>query len=206
MSVLVGKDTKLIVQGITGSAGTFHAKQMREYGTNVVGGVTPGKGGLVHEGFTVFDTVADAVAQDGRQRDRHLRAAAGRRRRDPRGRAGRHRRDRLHHRGHPDARHGEGEARARRLPGRDADRPQLPRRDHAGRVQDRHHARLHPQAGQGRRRVALGHADLRGRAPAHDARPRPVDRHRHRRRSGQGHRLRRRASTLFERDPQTTRC
>jgi succinyl-CoA synthetase alpha subunit len=65
MSVLVGKDTKLIVQGITGSAGTFHAKQMREYGTNVVGGVTPGKGGVVHEGFTVFDTVAEAVKKTG---------------------------------------------------------------------------------------------------------------------------------------------
>jgi succinyl-CoA synthetase alpha subunit len=65
MSVLVGKQTKLIVQGLTGSAGTFHAKQMREYGTNVVGGVTPGKGGTVHEGFPVFDTVADAVKKTG---------------------------------------------------------------------------------------------------------------------------------------------
>ena len=65
MGVLVGKDTKLIVQGITGSAGAFHAKQMREYGTDVVGGVTPGKGGLVHEGFAVFDTVADAVKKTG---------------------------------------------------------------------------------------------------------------------------------------------
>jgi len=65
MSVLVGKETKLIVQGITGSAGTFHAKQMREYGTNVVGGVTPGKGGAVHEGFAVFDTVAEAVKKTG---------------------------------------------------------------------------------------------------------------------------------------------
>src|ERR1700690_1834152 len=65
MSVLVGKETKLIVQGITGSAGTFHAKQMREYGTDVVGGVTPGKGGLVHEGFAVFDTVAEAVKKTG---------------------------------------------------------------------------------------------------------------------------------------------
>jgi succinyl-CoA synthetase alpha subunit len=65
MSVLVGKNTKLIVQGLTGSAGTFHAKQMREYGTNVVGGVTPGKGGTVHEGFPVFDTVADAVRKTG---------------------------------------------------------------------------------------------------------------------------------------------
>ena len=65
MSVLVGKETKLIVQGITGSAGTFHAKQMREYGTNVVGGVTPGKGGVVHEGFAVFDTVEQAVKKTG---------------------------------------------------------------------------------------------------------------------------------------------
>jgi succinyl-CoA synthetase alpha subunit len=65
MSVLVGKDTKLIVQGITGSAGSFHAKQMREYGTDVVGGVTPGKGGSVHEGFAVFDTVAEAVKKTG---------------------------------------------------------------------------------------------------------------------------------------------
>jgi succinyl-CoA synthetase alpha subunit len=65
MSVLVNKSTKLIVQGLTGSAGTFHAKQMREYGTNVVGGVTPGKGGTTHEGFPVFDTVADAVKKTG---------------------------------------------------------------------------------------------------------------------------------------------
>jgi succinyl-CoA synthetase alpha subunit len=65
MSVLVGKNTKLIVQGITGSAGTFHAKQMREYGTTVVGGVTPGKGGQVHEGFPVFDTVSEAVKKTG---------------------------------------------------------------------------------------------------------------------------------------------
>jgi succinyl-CoA synthetase alpha subunit len=65
MSVLVGKNTKLIVQGLTGSAGTFHAKQMREYGTNVVGGVTPGKGGTTHEGFPVFDTVEEAVKKTG---------------------------------------------------------------------------------------------------------------------------------------------
>jgi succinyl-CoA synthetase alpha subunit len=65
MSILVNKNTKLIVQGLTGSAGTFHAKQMREYGTQVVGGVTPGKGGTVHEGFPVFDTVADAVKKTG---------------------------------------------------------------------------------------------------------------------------------------------
>jgi succinyl-CoA synthetase alpha subunit len=65
MSILVDKNTKVIVQGLTGSAGTFHAKQMREYGTQVVGGVTPGKGGTTHEGFPVFDTVAQAVAKTG---------------------------------------------------------------------------------------------------------------------------------------------
>ncbi|HJP91254.1 MAG TPA: succinate--CoA ligase subunit alpha [Pyrinomonadaceae bacterium] len=63
MSVLVDKSTRLIVQGITGKEGTFHTKQMVEYGTNVVGGVTPGKGGTTHEGIPVFNTVADAVKQ-----------------------------------------------------------------------------------------------------------------------------------------------
>ena len=57
MAVLVDKNTRLIVQGITGKEGTFHAKGCAEYGTNVVGGVTPGKGGTTHEGWPVFDTV-----------------------------------------------------------------------------------------------------------------------------------------------------
>jgi succinyl-CoA synthetase alpha subunit len=65
MSVLVGKETRLIVQGFTGSEGTFHAEQMIEYGTNVVGGVTPGKGGQKHLGKPVFNTVADAVEKEG---------------------------------------------------------------------------------------------------------------------------------------------
>lgn len=65
MSVLVDKNTKLVVQGITGKEGTFHTKQMVEYGTNVVGGVTPGKGGTTHEGIPVFNTVADAVKETG---------------------------------------------------------------------------------------------------------------------------------------------
>ena len=65
MAVLIDKNTRLIVQGITGREGTFHAKQAAAYGTQVVGGVTPGKGGTKHEGWLVFNTVADAVRETG---------------------------------------------------------------------------------------------------------------------------------------------
>lgn len=65
MAVLVDKNTRLIVQGITGSEGSYHAQQMIEYGTKVVGGVTPGKGGTMHLGVPVFNTVAEAVAETG---------------------------------------------------------------------------------------------------------------------------------------------
>lgn len=61
MAIWVNEDIRLLVQGITGAQGCFHAKGCRDYGTNVVGGVTPGRGGSVHEGFQVFDTVEDAV-------------------------------------------------------------------------------------------------------------------------------------------------
>src|SRR5258708_23129517 len=65
MSILVNEKTRLIVQGFTGREGTFHAQQMIEYGTNVVGGVTPGKGGTKHLERPVFNTVADAAKTTG---------------------------------------------------------------------------------------------------------------------------------------------
>jgi succinyl-CoA synthetase alpha subunit len=65
MAILANKQTRVVVQGLTGSAGTFHAKQMRDYGTAVVGGVTPGKGGTVYEGFPIYDTALQAVAATG---------------------------------------------------------------------------------------------------------------------------------------------
>ena len=65
MAVLIGTQTRLIVQGLTGREGTFHARQAAEYGTTVVGGVTPGKGGMTHEGFPIFNTVASAVRETG---------------------------------------------------------------------------------------------------------------------------------------------
>ncbi len=65
MSILLDKGTRVVVQGITGKAGSFHAAQMRSYGTQVVAGVTPGRGGTRWEGLPVFDTVAEAVAETG---------------------------------------------------------------------------------------------------------------------------------------------
>ena len=105
MAILVDKNTKVICQGITGSQGTFHTQQALAYGTQVVGGVTPGKGGTKHPDpkladVPIFDTVMEAQAEDRRHRHLHLRAAALRRRRHP----GSHRRrdpaDRVHHRRH----------------------------------------------------------------------------------------------------------
>src|SRR6201987_2935439 len=65
MSILVDKSTKVLVQGLTGKEGTFHAKACAEYGTKIVGGVTPGKGGTTHEGFPVFNTVQESVDKTG---------------------------------------------------------------------------------------------------------------------------------------------
>jgi len=65
MSVLVDRDTRVVVQGITGREGSFHAARCREYGTRVVGGISPGKGGTTHEGFPVWNSVREAVAAEG---------------------------------------------------------------------------------------------------------------------------------------------
>jgi succinyl-CoA synthetase alpha subunit len=65
VSILVGEKTRVLVQGITGGEGSFHAARMREYGTNLVAGVTPGKGGISHEGVPVFNTVSEAVRETG---------------------------------------------------------------------------------------------------------------------------------------------
>ena len=65
MAILVDESTKVVVQGLTGAAGSFHAQQMREYGTQLVAGVTPGKGGGRHEGIPLFDSVAEAVGETG---------------------------------------------------------------------------------------------------------------------------------------------
>ena len=65
MSVLINKDSKILCQGLTGRQGSFHAEQCMEYGTQIVAGVTPGRGGVEHLGVPVFDTVTEAVAETG---------------------------------------------------------------------------------------------------------------------------------------------
>ena len=116
MSILVNKNTKVICQGFTGKTGTFHTEQALAYTAPRWSAASrPGKGGRPDaiSDLPVFDTVAEAQGHDRRQRLGHLRAAALRRRRDPRGDRRRNPADRLHHRRHPGARHGQGQARAR---------------------------------------------------------------------------------------------
>ncbi len=159
MSVLVDKQTRLMVQGFTGKEGTFHAEQAIAYGSTVVGGVTPGKGGSKHLNLPVFDTVVQAVKETGANAtvifvpppyaaDAIMEAA--------------------------DAGVPLIVCITEGIPAIDmvktwaflqgkqvaADRSQLPGRDLARQVQNRHHARAHPQGRPCGRGIALGHADL----------------------------------------------
>jgi succinyl-CoA synthetase alpha subunit len=145
MSIWVNKDTKIIVQGLTGSEGRFHAEKCREYGAQIVAGVTPGKAGQDVDGVPVFNTVEDAVEKTGANCVGDLRAAAVRRGRHPRGGRRRPRAAVCITEGIP----ARDMVRVQRYSAGTADpphRPQLPRHHHPGRVQDRHHARQHPQA------------------------------------------------------------
>ena len=160
MSILVDKSTRLLVQGLTGREGTFHAKNAAAYGTNVVGGVTPGKGGTTHEGWPIFNTVREAVEKTGANAtvifvpppfaaDAIMEAA--------------------------DAGVPLIVCITEGIPALDmvnaweflegpqlaADRAELPGHHLAGQMQDRHHAGAHSQGRQRRHRLALGHADLR---------------------------------------------
>ena len=191
MAVLVDENTKVICQGFTGSQGTFHSEQAIAYGTQMVGGVTPGKGGTDPLGLPVFDTVAEAREATGATAIRDLRAATLRGRRDHGGDRRRDAADLLHHRGDPGDGHDEGQADAldgskSRLIGPNCPGVITPDACKIGIMPGHIHRR-----GSCRHRLALRHADLRGGRPDHGGGAGPVDLHRHRRRPDQGHRVHR---------------
>ena len=163
MAIIVDTDTRLVVQGITGREGTFHTLRNRDYGTNVVAGVTPGKGGESVDGIPVFDTVRDAVAETEREHGDGLRARALRGRRRLRGgRRGHRDRDR-DHRGHPGARHAP-HLQLHPPARRDDGGAELPGRALAGQGERRHHPGRDLLAGPGRAREPFRHAHVSDRA------------------------------------------
>jgi succinyl-CoA synthetase alpha subunit len=166
MSILINKNTKVICQGFTGKNGTFHSEQAIAYGTKMVGGTSPGKGGTVHLGLPVFETVAQARDKTGCDAS-------------------------VIYVPPPGAADAICEAIQAEIPliicitegipvadmvkvkrslcgSKSPDRAELPGRDDGGRMQDRHHAGEHLQARQGRHRVALRHAHLRGGVSDHE--------------------------------------
>ncbi len=128
MSILIDQDTKVICQGFTGKNGTFHSEQAIAYGTRMVGGVAPGKGGSHHLNLPVFDTVAEAREKTGAEASVVYVPPAGRGGRDLRGDRRRDPADRLHHRGHSGVRHGAGQAGAVRARNRASSGPNCPGR------------------------------------------------------------------------------
>ena len=150
MSILIDETTPVLVQGMTGDKGTFHTKEMIAYGTNVVGGVTPGKGGGNHLGLPLFNTVKEAVKQTGATTSHHLRGAGLLRRRHHGSGRCRHQADLLDHRRHPGAGHDAGEALSDALsqrPPSDDGRAELRRHHQPRQGHARHHARPHLSAG-----------------------------------------------------------
>ena len=158
MSILVNADSRILVQGLTGREGQFHARQMLDYGTNIVAGCTPGKGGMEVLGVPVFNTCAEAVKATGADvsiifvpsaaaADRLCRCGSG------------HQAGGADHRAHPRAGHGAGQGIPQR-PRHQAHRPQLPRHHHARGLQAGHHARLHIQTRPHRSGEPFRHPDL----------------------------------------------
>ena len=173
VSILVDERTTLVVQGITGNEGTFHTLRNRDYGTKVVAGVTPGKGGQEVDGIPVFDTVARAVAETGADTSLifvppRFAAEAILEAADAGVEPGR-----VHHGGDPRPRHGQRPQLSRRLAD-ETRRAQLPRRHLAGRGQCRDHPRRDLRPGLGRTRVAERHARLPDRPRAHATWHRPI--------------------------------
>ena len=165
VSIFIDNNTRLIVQGITGRDGSFHARQMIEYGTHVVGGVTPGKGGQKFDEQGA-DLQHGRAGGEGNRRERngHLRSADVRRRRDDGSGGCGNSVHRLHHRRRAGARHDEGLS-IRQREGSAAPWTKLSRPHISGQIESRHHPGQDLHAGPDRARQPLGNADIRGGLP-----------------------------------------